>query len=330
MAKPRSVKNKTSPMSLALTVFFIILLAGTVLFLFNEMKKQETLTTSDTTETTPTVSSSQTEEPTVEVAETTENLPPDSEKVDTPPTETEENVDTLSETATGEEPTTTVESSTDEATTASESETTSEPDTSEEPVKATETEDLQTALITCQAFLEHGPLSSGEKNALTCYQDLLKKYPNEAEVLQGLKQIEAHYVQLIKKAVDQGEVDLAKKALANLQKVNPKSSELKELQYAVQELQQKYADVSNQLYEGILTYEEGNAAGYRMYKGEIMNAKANGKGIMTFIDGKRLIGTWKNDTSVEVKPYIQNDPECFYFHKQGRLCCKKGDVEICE
>ncbi len=329
MAKPRSAKNKTSPMSLALTIFFILLLAGTILFLFNEMKKQETLTTSPKsaeTESTivdsekaSTVSSSQTELP-LDIEEKVEKVvaaPISTSKDSQTVSETTETVDEVVAKDTIEDTQTAAKTVVDIQT------------PTVEKVEST-TVDLQTALIACQAFLEYGPLSSGKKNALTCYQSLLKKYPGETEVLQGLKQIETYYVELIKKAVDEGEIDMAKKGLANLQKVNSKSPELKELQFAVQELQQKYADTANQLYEGVLTYEAGNSAGYQMYEGEVINAKANGKGVMTFIDGKRLIGTWKEDVSVEVKPYIQNDPECFYFHKHGHLCCKKGDMEICE
>ena len=83
------------------------------------------------------------------------------------------------------------------------------------------------SLLECQEHLNANRLTTGRSwNALSCYQDVLTKYPNNAFALAGIEKIEARYVTLIKKKLDTRQFLDAEKYLVRLRKVNPKSKKL--------------------------------------------------------------------------------------------------------
>ncbi len=90
---------------------------------------------------------------------------------------------------------------------------------------------LASLLLKCQTFLDEDSLTRGPRgNALSCYKDVLTKYPNNADALAGLEKIEARYATLIKQELDKGDLDNAEKYLARLRKLNPNYLELTSLE----------------------------------------------------------------------------------------------------
>ena len=51
----------------------------------------------------------------------------------------------------------------------------------------------------------------------------------------------------------------------------------------------------------------GDVDFHQKYNGEIKNGKPNGYGILYFIDGKKMIGEWKNGKEWNTKNYIDGD-----------------------
>jgi outer membrane protein OmpA-like peptidoglycan-associated protein len=135
---------------------------------------------------------------------------------------------------------------------------------------------LQASLLkTCQEHLNANRLTKGRSgNALACYQEVLKKVPTHAEALAGLENIEARYVTLITRALDQGKLDKAETYLGRLHTVNPQSPLLAET-----ELETRFQLVNCDKYfqtDHLITGEDGNAlACYKeVLKKEPTNSKA--------------------------------------------------------
>ncbi len=83
----------------------------------------------------------------------------------------------------------------------------------------------------CEKHYKANRLTSGEgETALTCYRDVLKKSPKNAKALAGLKKIASRYVGWAKRALDKGNKNKAKKYLASLRMVAPKSPQLAALE----------------------------------------------------------------------------------------------------
>ena len=89
----------------------------------------------------------------------------------------------------------------------------------------TEKRELAQKLHECDKHFQTNRLTIGKGgNALACYRAVLKKYPNNAQALTGLNNIEAYFVTWIKRFLDQGQLDKAKQYLASLRKINSKSA----------------------------------------------------------------------------------------------------------
>jgi formylglycine-generating enzyme required for sulfatase activity len=82
-------------------------------------------------------------------------------------------------------------------------------------------------LRTCEIHFQADRLTSGRGGtALACYEEVLKKDPNNASALKGLKKIEATYIAWIEAALRDKEVGKAQQYMAGLRKVNPESRKL--------------------------------------------------------------------------------------------------------
>jgi hypothetical protein len=87
--------------------------------------------------------------------------------------------------------------------------------------------DVSQLLRTCQRHFKAYRFTSGKGGtALACYEEVLKKAPNNAEALGGLEKIEKKYVAWIEGALRRGKVQKALQYMAGLRKVNPKSPRL--------------------------------------------------------------------------------------------------------
>ncbi len=79
-------------------------------------------------------------------------------------------------------------------------------------------------LSECKKHLRANHLTSGKvqgKNALACYQEILKKDKSNVKALKGIKQIQERYIKWIENALKQGKKKKAKQYLASLRLVNP-------------------------------------------------------------------------------------------------------------
>jgi formylglycine-generating enzyme required for sulfatase activity len=91
--------------------------------------------------------------------------------------------------------------------------------------------DMSEDLRICEKHLQANRLVTGEGGiALTCYEGILRKDPKNIRALAGIKKIEGKYVAWIEKALRYREKDKAKRYLANLRIVNPKSEKLAEFE----------------------------------------------------------------------------------------------------
>jgi serine/threonine protein kinase len=100
-----------------------------------------------------------------------------------------------------------------------------------------EQEELAQNLRECNGHFQAGRLTTGEGGtALTCYQAMLKKYPNNPHALTGIKNIEARYVEWIKLTLNEGRLNKAKQYLMRLRQVNPQSLQLAKLEAQVSAL----------------------------------------------------------------------------------------------
>jgi len=82
-------------------------------------------------------------------------------------------------------------------------------------------------LRTCQRHFDAYRLTTGVGGtALSCYSEVLKKDPNNAEALAGLEKIEAKYVAWIEGALSRKQKNKALQYMAGLRKVNPESPKL--------------------------------------------------------------------------------------------------------
>ncbi len=86
-------------------------------------------------------------------------------------------------------------------------------------------------LCKCEEHFKANRLTRGKGgNALACYKKVLKRSPTNAQALSGLAKIEARLVILITRALDRAQRNKAKRHLASLRKVNPKSPKLAALE----------------------------------------------------------------------------------------------------
>ena len=84
--------------------------------------------------------------------------------------------------------------------------------------------DVSPLLRECEKHFAANRLTSGKGGtAFACYTAVLEKDPTNAAALAGLKKIEDRYVTWIKRTLDRGQQNQAKRYLASLNKVNPKS-----------------------------------------------------------------------------------------------------------
>jgi formylglycine-generating enzyme required for sulfatase activity len=82
-------------------------------------------------------------------------------------------------------------------------------------------------LRTCERHFQADRLTSGKGGtALACYEEVLKKDPNNASALEGLEKIEATYIAWIEAALRDGEVGKAQQYMAGLRRLNPESRKL--------------------------------------------------------------------------------------------------------
>ncbi|OAD23723.1 peptidase C14 caspase catalytic subunit p20 [Candidatus Thiomargarita nelsonii] len=87
--------------------------------------------------------------------------------------------------------------------------------------------DISQQLRTCQRHFKANRLTTGVGGtALSCYSQVLKKDPNNAEALAGLEKIEAKYVAWIESALSRGQKKRAQRYMASLHLVNPESPKL--------------------------------------------------------------------------------------------------------
>jgi serine/threonine protein kinase len=97
--------------------------------------------------------------------------------------------------------------------------------------KEIEQRELVQKLRECQNHFQANSLAMAESGtALTCYQAVLKKHPNNTQALIGLKNIEARYITWAEGALNKAQRDQAKRYLARLRQVNPQSSQLAALE----------------------------------------------------------------------------------------------------
>jgi tetratricopeptide (TPR) repeat protein len=95
--------------------------------------------------------------------------------------------------------------------------------------------DVSQQLRECEKHLQANRLTIGRSGtALACYQEVLEKYPTNAEALAGLENIEARYATWAKRALDRGQKNKAKGYLDSLRNVNPDSPTLAELEARLQ------------------------------------------------------------------------------------------------
>ncbi|OAD22948.1 copper amine oxidase domain protein, partial [Candidatus Thiomargarita nelsonii] len=97
--------------------------------------------------------------------------------------------------------------------------------------------DVSRLLRMCERHYKANRLTTGRGGtALACYEEVLKKDPMNEKALAGLEKIEARYISWIKRALDSGQTERAKRYLASLRKVNPESPQLAELEIKAEEL----------------------------------------------------------------------------------------------
>ncbi len=86
-------------------------------------------------------------------------------------------------------------------------------------------------LLKCQAHFDGNRLTRGKGgNALSCYRDVLKKDPNNADALAGIEKIEARYATMIEDSLKKGLQKKVKLYLKRLQDVGLQSPNLAELE----------------------------------------------------------------------------------------------------
>ncbi|OAD23012.1 peptidase C14, caspase catalytic subunit p20 [Candidatus Thiomargarita nelsonii] len=103
------------------------------------------------------------------------------------------------------------------------------------PCSSKPTVNVSRLLRMCERHYKAGRLISGQAgNALACYKEVLKKDPMNVKAVAGIEKIEARYVSWIRRALDRGQTDLAKRYLASLRLVNPDSPHIPEFDAPLQ------------------------------------------------------------------------------------------------
>jgi hypothetical protein len=82
----------------------------------------------------------------------------------------------------------------------------------------------------CQEYAQTGDLSGGKPDAVTCYQQVLRRDPRNQEAVAGLEKLEQQLQDELQLALQQRELVKAKNLLAHLAVVNPNSSWLSHFQ----------------------------------------------------------------------------------------------------
>jgi len=95
--------------------------------------------------------------------------------------------------------------------------------------------DISQLLHMCKMHYKANHLTSGRGGtALACYEEVLKKEPLNLEAVAGIEKIEARYISWIKRALDSGQTERAKRYLASLRLVNPESPQLVDFEARLQ------------------------------------------------------------------------------------------------
>jgi tetratricopeptide (TPR) repeat protein len=91
----------------------------------------------------------------------------------------------------------------------------------------------------CEQHFQANRLTLGKSgNALECYQQLLIQDPHNSQAKAGLIRIEKRYQQWTEQALQQQKLSTARQYLKRLQLINPKSSQLSQLQQQLVKLEQ--------------------------------------------------------------------------------------------
>jgi hypothetical protein len=162
----------------------------------------------------------------------------------------------------------------------------------------------------CEKHFQADRLTSGKGiTALACYQWVLKKDPNNAQALTGLKHLEAHYITGIKRAFFKGQRNKAKQYLAILRKVNPQSSKLAilETQFLTLSLSNRYTNNGNGTVtdnkNGLIWLKNANCFGEHNWKIAMQSAAKLAHGRCGLRDASRQ-GMWRLPTKDEWKAMI--------------------------
>ncbi|HID99184.1 MAG TPA: DUF1566 domain-containing protein [Thiotrichaceae bacterium] len=131
--------------------------------------------------------------------------------------------------------------------------------------------------------------------ALACYKKVLKKYPSNAEALAGLEQIKAPYVNEIKQALAQGQLDEAEQMLVEL--------EIKIKTY-------RYIDNGNGTVThnktGLIWLKNANCFGYQDWGTAMRSAAKLAHGQCGLLDDSKA-GMWRLPTKDELMAMIDEN-----------------------
>ncbi len=174
----------------------------------------------------------------------------------------------------------------------------------------TEKRELDQKLRECVRHFKANRLTRARGgNALACYQAVLKKDPNNAQALKGLKNIEGRYIKWAKRALKKGQANKAKRYLASLRQVNPQSSQLAELESRLSRLSSsnRYTDNGNGTVTdnktGIIWLKNANCFGKQNWETAMRSAAKLAHGECALRDGSRA-GMWRLPTKDDWKAMI--------------------------
>ena len=148
----------------------------------------------------------------------------------------------------------------------------------------------------------------GKETAFVCYNNVLKNYPSNINALGGLRRIEERLVTLIKEAIKKRQRNLAKKHVASLRKVNPKSLNLYKLEKDISKIRPyRYIDNGNGTVTdnktGLIWLKNANCFGQQTWKKAMRSAAKLAHGKCGLRDGSRR-GKWRLPTIHEWKTML--------------------------
>ena len=174
----------------------------------------------------------------------------------------------------------------------------------------TEKRELAQKLRECDKHFQANRLTTGRSGtALVCYQAVLKKDPNNAQALKGLKNIEGRYIKWAKRALKKGQANKAKRYLASLRQVNPQSSQLAELESRLSRLSSsnRYTDNGNGTVTDnktrLIWLKKANCFGKQNWETAMRSAAKLAHGECALRDGSRA-GMWRLPTKDDWKAMI--------------------------